>query len=84
MKIDIFNTTKKYRVIVADPPWNFDDKKTGGNMDSAANQKYRTTSTYDLCCMPVRYLLEHDSILIMWYCSSMVDDAIELYKAWGV
>lgn len=82
-KIDIFNTDKKYTVVVADPPWQCRDEKTGGSYNSGAAAKYRTTSTYDLCCMPVRYLLEEDSILIMWYLSSMPDDAIELAKAWG-
>jgi len=65
MKIDIFNTDKKYNLILADPPWQCNDVKTGGSMKSGANAKYRTTSTYDLCCMPVRYLLEDDAILFM-------------------
>jgi len=83
MKIDIFNTDKKYKVIVADPPWQCRDVKTGGSYVSGAANKYRVTSTYDLCSMPVRYLLEKDSILIMWYLSSMPDDALEIVKAWG-
>lgn len=83
MKVDIFNTNKKYKVIVADPPWACRDAKTGGSYVSGAATKYRVTTTYDLCSMPVRYMLEEDSILIMWYLSSMPEDAIELAKAWG-
>ena len=26
MKIDIFNTDKKYQIIYADPPWQYNDK----------------------------------------------------------
>ncbi len=74
---------KKYKIIYADPPWNFNDKKTGGSFESAATQKYLTTSTYDLCCMPIRYMLEDDAILIMWYVNSMPDDALQLARAWG-
>lgn len=74
---------KKYRVIVADPPWQCRDKKTGGSYISGASSKYRVTSTYDLCSMPVRYMIEDDSILIMWYLSSMPEDALQLAKAWG-
>ncbi|AUR84261.1 hypothetical protein NVP1052A_32 [Vibrio phage 1.052.A._10N.286.46.C3] len=81
--IDIFNTNEKYTVVVADPPWQCRDEKTGGSYESGAAAKYRTTSTYDLCCMPVRYLLEKDSILIMWYLGSMPDDALRLAEAWG-
>lgn len=83
MKIDIFNTQKKYKVIVADPPWQCRDAKTGGSYESAAATKYRVTSMYDLQCMPVRYMLEEDSILIMWYLSSMPNEALDLAKAWG-
>jgi len=74
---------KKYKIIYADPPWDFNDKKTGGNFTSAATQQYRTTTTYDLCSMPVRYMTEDDCILIMWYVNSMPDDALELARAWG-
>lgn len=73
----------KYKIIYADPPWDFNDKRTGGNFESSAAQKYRTTSTYDLCCLPVRYMLERDAILIMWYVNSMPDDALEIARAWG-
>lgn len=83
MKIDIYNTDKKYNLVLADPPWDFNNKKTGGSMVSSAKSKYRTTSTYDLCCMPVRYLLEDDCILFMWYVNSMPEDAIQMGKAWG-
>ena len=83
MKIDIFNTDKKYQLILADPPWQCNDVKTGGSMKSGAEAKYRVTSTYDLCCMPVRYLLEDDCILFMWYLNAMPEDAITLGKAWG-
>ena len=83
MKIDIFNTDKKYSLVLADPPWKLDNVKTGGSMKSGAAAKYRTMSTYDLCCMPIRYLLEDDCILFMWYLNSMPEDAIQLGKSWG-
>lgn len=27
MKVDIFNTDKKYNIIYADPPWSYGDKQ---------------------------------------------------------
>ncbi len=27
MKIDVFNTDKKYQIIYADPPWEYRNKK---------------------------------------------------------
>ena len=28
MKVDIYNTDKKYNIIYADPPWSYKDKRT--------------------------------------------------------
>lgn len=28
MKVDIYNTSKKYNIIYADPPWAYRDKRT--------------------------------------------------------
>ena len=37
MKVDIFNTDKKYQIIYADPPWQYSDKGKisgiSGNVD---------------------------------------------------
>lgn len=30
MKIDIFNTDKKYDIIYADPPWRYNDRRCNG------------------------------------------------------
>lgn len=81
--IDIFNTDKKYKVIYADPAWQFNNKKTGGSMKSAAEQHYRVTSIDDMCALPVEDLAEDDCLLVMWYCSSMFDEAIKLARSWG-
>ena len=37
MKIDIFNTDKKYNIIYADPPWSYKDKALAGNRGLVAN-----------------------------------------------
>lgn len=31
MKVDIYNTNKKYNIIYADPPWKYNDKKEKKN-----------------------------------------------------
>ena len=31
MKVDIYNTDKKYNIIYADPPWSYKDKALAGN-----------------------------------------------------
>ncbi|MGR5294774.1 MT-A70 family methyltransferase [Vibrio mediterranei] len=73
----------KYKLIYADPPWQSRNAKTGGSLKSGAAAKYPTMSTSDLCNMPVVDLLDDDCLLVMWYLSSMPDDALQLGRAWG-
>lgn len=83
MKVDIFNTDKKYSVIYADPAWQFSNKKTGGSMSSSAQDQYRVTTLDDMKALPVEKLAADDCALIMWWVGSMPQEAIDLCKAWG-
>ena len=47
MKVDIFNTDKKYNIIYADPPWSYKDKALAGNRGACC--KYPTMSIEDIC-----------------------------------
>ena len=48
---------KKYEIIYADPPWQFNNKKTGGSMKSGAAHHYLTTGIEGLKSMPGTLLL---------------------------
>lgn len=83
MKIDIKNTDRKYRVIYADPAWQFSNRNTGGSMSSSAEAKYTVTSVADMAALPVRQLADDHCMLVMWYVGSMPREAIGLCEAWG-
>jgi len=73
----------RYSVILADPPWHFRNKRTGGSHRSGASQKYETVPTADLCRLPVRDLAAPNAILFLWGCGAMLPDAYEVLDAWG-
>ncbi|MGL6365353.1 MT-A70 family methyltransferase [Aeromonas veronii] len=83
MNIDIFNTDRKYRVIYADPAWQFNNKNTGGSMTSSAEAQYTVTSLADMAALPVSKLADDHCLLVMWWVGSMPQEAIDLCKAWG-
>lgn len=83
MNIDIFNTDRKYRVIYADPAWQFNNKNTGGSMTSSAEAQYTVTSLSDMAALPVAKLADDHCLLVMWWVGSMPQEAIDLCKAWG-
>lgn len=84
MFIDIYNTDKKYKVILADPPWSFNSKKTGGSMTSGSEHQYKSVmSIEELKKMPVADLADDDCLLVMWWVGSQPQEALDLCKAWG-
>lgn len=51
MKIDIFNTNKKYNIIYADPPWAYQWGKGKDGGKFAPEKHYPTMSTKEICDM---------------------------------
>ena len=74
---------KKYKIIYADPAWQFNNKKTGGSMSSGASSQYLTTPIGDMKKLPVNDVSADDAILIMWWVGAMPQEALDLVKAWG-
>lgn len=82
---------QKYNIIYADPPWSFDNKRTGGSMTSGAIQKYDTMEMHELTGMvlqqdPVVMLsdvIADDCVLLMWWVASMPAEAMRLLDDWG-
>ena len=71
----------KYRVIYADPPWQY-----GNTMpDNFGEQRdhYRTMTMTELCLMPVKNIVENNAVLFLWVTSPILEESFELIKAWG-
>lgn len=83
MKIDIFNTDKKYHIIYADPPWEY--KLSGGIKSSRgmAKQHYNTMKLEDICDLPIQNLSTDNAILFMWTTFPRIHDALCVIKSWG-
>lgn len=79
MKIDIYNTDKKYQVIYADPPWSYRQK---GNARGTAVAHYDTMDTDDICNLPVKDIKTDDAILFMWATFPNLYDALKVINAW--
>ena len=79
MKVDIFNTNKKYNIIYADPPWRYQDRKCNG----ACEFHYETMNIKDICKLPIIDICDKDCVLFLWTTYPMLSEALELMKAWG-
>ena len=75
----------KYRVIYADPPWQYNDSRAGidGYDQTAAEHHYPTMSVADLSALEVGKLAAADSVLFCWATFPLLTDALEVVRAWG-
>ena len=74
---------KKYKLILADPPWKYKSSNTGRDMKHGANAKYPTMELQDICNLPVPTISDKDSCLFLWATTPMIQEAFEVMKAWG-
>jgi N6-adenosine-specific RNA methylase IME4 len=81
MKVDIYNTDKKYNIIYADPPWNYNDKMSGHSF--SLEHEYETMPLEWIKSLDVAKLAEKDCILFLWAVSPQLPEAIEVMQAWG-
>jgi len=70
----------KYRVIYADPPWKYDDERSG--MGGAIDQ-YDLMELEDIKALPVKDLAETDAVLFMWATAPLLKEGIEVVESWG-
>lgn len=75
-----------FKTILADPPWQYRSRSTGGSMTSGSANKYPVMSLEELCAMRSaidRIRDPNGSCLFLWATVPMLLEAFEVMKAWG-
>lgn len=72
---------KKYQIILADPPWRYNDKLDLQN--EGAECHYPTMSIDDIRGLPVSEISDKDCILFLWVTMPMLKEGLEVINAWG-
>lgn len=78
--------TKRYSIIYADPPWFYATQQHAGPgmpPTGGSETHYDTVKLDDLKGLDVGSFSEPNSLLFMWACSPLLDQALELGEAWG-
>ena len=70
--------SKRYRVIYADPPWDIAQKGARG-----ASQHYDVMSLKRIKEMPIQYLADDNSTLLLWVTNAALPAGLEVMEAWG-
>ena len=72
----------KYGLIMADPPWNFDNWSEDGESKNPKAQ-YSCMDLDAIKKMPVGHLAAKDCVLWLWATNPLLDKAFEVMTAWG-
>lgn len=74
-------SNNRYKVIYADPPWEY--KQTGSKTScrGMAKQHYNTMSTAELCNLDIRKFCYDDSVLFLWATFPNIDQALVLIRS---
>lgn len=83
MKINIFDTIKKYQIIYADPPWEYRQSGSKTKARGMAKQHYPTMSTNEIAALPICDLAADSAILFLWATFPNIDQALKVIASWG-
>jgi N6-adenosine-specific RNA methylase IME4 len=72
-----------YRVIYADPPWEYGDKRTNDANSGSAESQYPTMPIDDICGLAVDEIAAADSVLFLWATAPLLTEAIQVIESWG-
>jgi N6-adenosine-specific RNA methylase IME4 len=77
----------KYKVIYADPPWSYTDKRSKpgpkGNKGGGVVHHYPTLSVDDICSLPVDDIAGDPCLLFMWATWPLMPHWNRVIEAWG-
>lgn len=76
--------SKKFRVIVADPPWPFKDTLAMSDVARGAVANYSVMSIADIKNLPIKdFSASEGAILALWVPSSLLQEGLDTMTAWG-
>lgn len=74
--------SKKYKTILADPPWKFSSQR-GRNSNRSAESHYELMPLDRIKAMPVADLCEENAHLFLWICNGQLQEGLDTINSWG-
>lgn len=75
---------KKYKIIYADPPWEYSsDPNSKRGIWGLAQQQYKTMDTQKIKSLPIQTITDDDCILFLWATFPNIQQALDVINSWG-
>lgn len=76
------DTSRRYPIILADPPWRYENPPMGGSNRSIENH-YPTMTLDEICALPVEQIAADDALLYLWATAPKLAECLDVIDAWG-
>lgn len=82
---DFLNSVKKdyYKTILADPPWQFNNRTGKMAPEHKRLNRYSTLSLKEIKELPVQLTATENSHLYLWVPNALLPEGLEVMKSWG-
>lgn len=78
-----FAAGRKFKTVLADPPWQFQNRTGKVAPEHKRLNRYGTLSLEEIKALPVCDAVADAAHLYMWVPNALLPDALEVMKAWG-
>ena len=81
---NIFTTDKKYQIIYADPPWQYNKRNNPKTkFGKGAYGHYNLMTMQEIANLPVKKIAAENCALFLWVTFPYLNEQIKLFDAWG-
>lgn len=78
-----FARGRKFRTILADPPWQFQNRTGKVAPEHKRLNRYPTMDLQGICDLPVKEIAEDRAHLYMWVPNALLPEGLKVMEAWG-
>ncbi len=73
----------KYKTILADPPWQFQNRTGKMAPEHKRLRRYETMTLQEICDLPVVEIADTTAHLYLWVPNALLPEGLQVLKAWG-
>jgi len=78
-----FTNEKKFSTILADPPWQFQNRTGKMAPEHRRLSRYPTMTLQDIKDLPVQDIAEERAHLYMWVPNALLPEGLQVMESWG-
>ena len=78
-----FARGRKFKTILADPPWRFQNSTGKVAPEHKRLSRYPTMTLDDICALPVEGVADDTAHLYLWVPNALLPEGLKVMEAWG-